>query len=73
MPQPTLTHLGTALPPALASSRPSPTGPLSCPLPRSMGSAAILLTNKRSERRRAKYELQHVVRVHLGSDDAAYK
>lgn len=38
-----------------------------------MGSAAILLTNKRSERRRAKYELQHVVRVHLGSDDAAYK
>ncbi|KAL4420938.1 hypothetical protein ABPG77_001421 [Micractinium sp. CCAP 211/92] len=38
-----------------------------------MGSAAILLTNKRSERRRAKYELQHVVRVHLGSDDTAYQ
>ncbi|KAL4452786.1 hypothetical protein ABPG75_008448 [Micractinium tetrahymenae] len=38
-----------------------------------MGSAAILLTNKHSERRRSKYELQHVVRVHLGADDAAYK
>jgi 3-ketoacyl-CoA synthase len=37
-----------------------------------MGSAAVLLTNKRSERRRAKYELQHVVRVHLGADDKAY-
>lgn len=38
-----------------------------------MGSAAILLTNKRSERRRAKYSLEHVVRVHLGSDDDAFK
>lgn len=47
--------------------------PPACVPIRSMGSAAILLTNKRSERRRAKYELQHVVRVHLGSDDAAYK
>ncbi|EFN51426.1 hypothetical protein CHLNCDRAFT_141048 [Chlorella variabilis] len=33
--------------------------------------AAIVLTNKRSERRRSKYELQHVVRVHMGADDAA--
>jgi 3-ketoacyl-CoA synthase len=33
----------------------------------------VLLTNKRSERRRSKYQLQHVVRVHLGSDDTAYK
>ena len=37
-----------------------------------MGSAAIVLTNKRSERR-SLYELQHLVRVHLGADDAAYK
>ncbi|KAI3432776.1 hypothetical protein D9Q98_004315 [Chlorella vulgaris] len=38
-----------------------------------MGSAAVLLTSKASERHRSKYELQHVVRVHLGADDAAYK
>ncbi|GAB4815153.1 hypothetical protein N2152v2_002199 [Parachlorella kessleri] len=38
-----------------------------------MGSAAILLTNKRSERRRAKYSLEHVVRVHLGADDTAFQ
>ena len=37
------------------------------------GSAAILLTNKRSERRRAKYSLEHVVRVHLGADDTAFQ
>ena len=38
-----------------------------------MGCAAVLMTNKRSERRRAKYELLHVVRVHLGADDKAYR
>jgi 3-ketoacyl-CoA synthase len=38
-----------------------------------MGSAAILLTNKPTERWRAKYELEHLVRVHLGADDAAYR
>ena len=38
-----------------------------------MGGAAMLLTNKWSERRRAKYELLHCVRVHLGADDTGYK
>lgn len=38
-----------------------------------MGASAIVLTNKPAERRRAKYELQHVVRVHLGADDKAYE
>lgn len=33
----------------------------------------MLLTNKRSERWRAKYQLEHVVRVHLGADDTAYR
>ena len=37
------------------------------------GAAAIVLTNKRSERSRAKYELQHCVRVNLAADDAAYR
>jgi hypothetical protein len=38
-----------------------------------MGGAAMVLTNKLTERARAKYELQHVVRVHLGADDMAYE
>ncbi|BDA41114.1 3-ketoacyl-CoA synthase 2 [Coccomyxa sp. Obi] len=38
-----------------------------------MGGAAMVLTNRISERWRAKYELQHVVRVHLGADDTAYE
>lgn len=38
-----------------------------------VGGAAILLTNKLSDRQRCKYELEHVVRVHLGADDMAYK
>ena len=38
-----------------------------------MGGAAVVLTNRASERPRAKYELQHVVRVHLGADDVAYE
>ena len=38
-----------------------------------MGGAAVILTNRLAERRRAKYELRHVVRVHLGADDTAYE
>jgi 3-ketoacyl-CoA synthase len=38
-----------------------------------MGSAALLLSNKLSERRRARYELAHIVRVHLGADAEAYR
>lgn len=38
-----------------------------------MGGAAMLLTNKRSEASRSLYELEHVVRVHLGAQDDAYR
>ncbi|KAL8200479.1 hypothetical protein R6Q57_011818 [Mikania cordata] len=38
-----------------------------------MGAAAILLSNKRHERSRAKYKLVHVVRTHKGLDDRAYR
>ena len=38
-----------------------------------LGGAAVLLSNKRSERRRAKYALTHVVRTHKGADDRAYR
>lgn len=38
-----------------------------------MGGAAILLSNRSSERRRAKYRLVHVVRTHKGGDDKAYR
>ncbi|KAK6931495.1 FAE1/Type III polyketide synthase-like protein [Dillenia turbinata] len=38
-----------------------------------MGSAAILLSNKRSDRYRAKYKLVHVVRTHRGADDRSYR
>ncbi|KAF8390131.1 hypothetical protein HHK36_024653 [Tetracentron sinense] len=38
-----------------------------------MGSAAILLSNRRRESRRAKYRLVHVVRTHKGADDKAYR
>lgn len=38
-----------------------------------MGSAAVMLTNKRNERRRSLYELSNLVRVHMGADDVAYK
>jgi 3-ketoacyl-CoA synthase len=38
-----------------------------------MGGAAVLLTNRRAERRRAKYQLLHTVRTHHGADDRAYR
>ncbi|KAK4793596.1 hypothetical protein SAY86_024031 [Trapa natans] len=38
-----------------------------------VGGAAILLSNKSSDRRRAKYRLVHVVRSHCGSDDKAFR
>ncbi|KAH7287524.1 hypothetical protein KP509_32G060000 [Ceratopteris richardii] len=37
-----------------------------------VGGAAILLSNKATDRRRAKYRLDHIVRTHHGADDAAY-
>mmetsp|Transcript_15228 Transcript_15228/g.38648 ORF Transcript_15228/g.38648 Transcript_15228/m.38648 type:complete len:534 (+) Transcript_15228:229-1830(+) len=37
-----------------------------------VGGAAILLSNKRKDFWRAKYQLLHVVRTHKGADDAAY-
>ena len=38
-----------------------------------MGGAAILLSNRKQDKRMAKYKLQHLVRTHLGSNDKAYK
>ncbi|PNX75996.1 3-ketoacyl-CoA synthase 11-like protein, partial [Trifolium pratense] len=37
-----------------------------------MGGAAILLSNKSADRRRAKYQLVHTVRTHKGADDKSY-
>lgn len=37
------------------------------------GGAAIVLSNQRSHRRRAKFELVDAVRVHLGASDEAYE
>lgn len=37
-----------------------------------MGGAAMLLSNKRSDRRRSKYQLVHTVRTHKGSDDKCF-
>ncbi|OIS98513.1 PREDICTED: 3-ketoacyl-CoA synthase 11-like [Nicotiana attenuata] len=37
-----------------------------------MGGAAVLLSNKRSDRRRSKYQLVHTVRTHKGSDDKCF-
>ncbi|KAI3778963.1 hypothetical protein L2E82_08353 [Cichorium intybus] len=37
-----------------------------------MGCAAILLTNKRSLRKRAKYTLSHIVRTHKAAEDRSY-
>jgi hypothetical protein len=38
-----------------------------------VGGAAMLLSNRRRDAWRAKYELMHTVRTHLGAMDAAYK
>nr|XP_043625905.1 3-ketoacyl-CoA synthase 5-like [Erigeron canadensis] len=38
-----------------------------------MGGAAILLTNKKSQRKHAKYKLLHAVRTHRGSNDKSYR
>ncbi|XP_057462379.1 3-ketoacyl-CoA synthase 6-like [Actinidia eriantha] len=38
-----------------------------------MGGAAILLSNKRRDKSRAKYKLARVVRTHKGADDKAFK
>jgi 3-ketoacyl-CoA synthase len=38
-----------------------------------VGGAAMLLSNRRRDAWRAKYELLHTVRTHLGANDAAYK
>eukprot|EP00884_Botryococcus_braunii_P012066 jgi/Botrbrau1/20860/Bobra.0654s0001.1 len=37
-----------------------------------VGGAALLLTNRAADRPRAKYQLQHLVRTHLGGQDKAY-
>ncbi|CAK9185532.1 unnamed protein product [Ilex paraguariensis] len=37
-----------------------------------MGGAAVLLSNKFSERRRSKYQLVHTVRTHKGADDKCF-
>ncbi|KAK4754765.1 hypothetical protein SAY87_008522 [Trapa incisa] len=37
-----------------------------------MGGAAILLSNRPSDRRRSKYQLVHTVRTHKGADDRCY-
>ncbi|KAK9706104.1 hypothetical protein RND81_07G104200 [Saponaria officinalis] len=37
-----------------------------------MGAAAILLSNKRSDKRRSKYQLLHTVRTHKGSDEKCF-
>lgn len=38
-----------------------------------VGGAAILLSNKGSDRRRAKYQLMHTVRTHKGADKKAFR
>ncbi|PWA86129.1 very-long-chain 3-ketoacyl-CoA synthase, Thiolase-like protein [Artemisia annua] len=38
-----------------------------------IGGAAILLSNKMSQHKHAKYKLLHVVRTHKGSDDKSYR
>ncbi|KAM7252188.1 hypothetical protein ACFE04_024071 [Oxalis oulophora] len=37
-----------------------------------MGGAAILLSNRKQDMKIAKYELMHLIRTHVGSDDEAY-
>ncbi|XP_047949559.1 3-ketoacyl-CoA synthase 7 [Salvia hispanica] len=37
-----------------------------------MGGAAVLLSNKKQDRLRAKYKLRYLLRTHMGSDDQSY-
>ncbi|XVF01133.1 hypothetical protein REPUB_Repub04eG0062100 [Reevesia pubescens] len=37
-----------------------------------MGGVAILLSNRKKDRKMAKYKLQHIVRTHMGSNDQSY-
>ncbi|CAA7052305.1 unnamed protein product [Microthlaspi erraticum] len=38
-----------------------------------MGGAAILLSNKKQDKCKAKYKLQHLIRTHVGSDNESYE
>ncbi|XP_059670476.1 3-ketoacyl-CoA synthase 7 [Cornus florida] len=38
-----------------------------------MGGVAVLLSNKKTDRRTAKYKLEHLVRTHMGSNDQSYQ
>ncbi|KAF2305929.1 hypothetical protein GH714_008931 [Hevea brasiliensis] len=38
-----------------------------------VGGAAVLLSNRSTDKRRAKYKLVHVVRTHRGADDKAFR
>ncbi|CAO2823106.1 unnamed protein product [Amaranthus hypochondriacus] len=38
-----------------------------------MGGAALLMSNKPTDRRRSKYKLKHIVRTHRGANDSSYK
>lgn len=38
-----------------------------------IGSAAVLLSNKRTDARRSKYKLKHIVRTLTGANDSSYK
>ena len=37
-----------------------------------LGGAAVLLSNKTSDKYRAKFKLEHVVRTHMGSNETAF-
>ncbi|XAR55223.1 Very-long-chain 3-oxoacyl-CoA synthase [Bertholletia excelsa] len=38
-----------------------------------MGGVAVLLSNRKHDKNKAKYKLQHLVRTHMGSNDQAYQ
>ncbi|KAA8545525.1 hypothetical protein F0562_020309 [Nyssa sinensis] len=38
-----------------------------------MGGVAVLLSNRKQDKLKAKYKLQHLVRTHTGSDDQSYQ
>ena len=38
-----------------------------------MGGAALLISNKPTDRHRSKYKLKHIVRTHRGANDSSYK